>query len=86
MKKSKENSQKKFPFCKSVAWLPVLNTVFILTALIVPFAISYTWNISKETLPYISDFGTIAPASCWFALLLGEGFQSIFNALMLKTT
>ena len=56
-----------------LAWLSVLAAWFGGMALLLSYTISKTkGNLHYTKLAYISDAGTIPPASCWFALFFSS--------------
>ena len=66
-----------FPFLKGLGWLPLVNFSLVLIAFITSYSISSERGFIATPLPFISDTGTIAPASCWFGLLLSLATYSM---------
>ena len=52
-----------------LAWFPVCTAITGYLTLLVPYIVSYKNNLLKVTLPFISDTGTLPPASCYFSFL-----------------
>ena len=53
-----------------LAWLPFVSFGLVCLTFISSYSISAARDITDTPLPFISDTGTISPASCWFGLLL----------------
>ena len=57
-------------FWKGLGWLPVLTFILMVITIVTAYVISRALKLVLSPLPYISDTGTLSPASCWFGLLL----------------
>ena len=53
-----------------LSFYPVFSFLLFMAALIFPSIISSRRNYLGSTFPFISDTGTLSPASCWFSLFL----------------
>ena len=53
-----------------LSFFPTLSFLLFLACLLFPTIISKERNYLGSTFPFISDTGTLAPASCWFTVFL----------------
>ena len=66
-----------FPFFQGLGWLPVLNFILVIIAFFTSYLVSSYRDFIATPWPFISDTGTLAPASCWFGLLLSLAAYSM---------
>ncbi len=73
----------------SLAGLPFLVFGLACLTFVCSYAISAAYDLIDTVLPFISDTGTLAPASCWFGLLLNAtaytlGFTAVVRFLQIR--
>ena len=73
----------KCDYC-GLAWLPIFAFGLACLTLICSYSISTARGVTDTALPFISDTGTIPPASCWFGLLLNATAYTLAFAAVVR--